>query len=83
MVTFFWCGFLISSRKSHLCRQVLDVKAMIKKTDDAPGDLCAHARSVVIQEVSQITMEVFMKDFNRILSEAILSDDDDFYEERG
>eukprot|EP01128_Nolandella_sp_AFSM9_P007321 TRINITY_DN397_c1_g1_i1.p1 TRINITY_DN397_c1_g1~~TRINITY_DN397_c1_g1_i1.p1 ORF type:complete len:782 (-),score=197.04 TRINITY_DN397_c1_g1_i1:116-2305(-) len=68
-VTFFW--------------QVLDIKAMLQMTNDAAGDVCAHARSVVIQEVSQITMEVFMKDFNRILSTAILDGDDEFYEERG
>jgi len=68
-VTFFW--------------QVIDVEAMIEKTDDAPGDICAHARSVTIQAVSTLTMEEFMMNFNSILSKAILESDDDFYEQRG
>eukprot|EP01129_Flabellula_baltica_P011460 TRINITY_DN5024_c0_g1_i1.p1 TRINITY_DN5024_c0_g1~~TRINITY_DN5024_c0_g1_i1.p1 ORF type:complete len:603 (-),score=159.77 TRINITY_DN5024_c0_g1_i1:28-1836(-) len=68
-VTFFW--------------QVIDVEAMIEQTDDAPGDICAHARSVTIQAVSTLTMEEFMMNFNSILSKAILESDDEFYDQRG
>jgi len=68
-VTFFW--------------QIVDVQTMIQKTDDAPGDICAHARSVTIQAVSKLTLEEFMRNFNFILSDAILGFDDPFYEERG
>jgi len=56
---------------------------MIQKTDDAPGDVCAHVRSVTIQAVSKLTLEEFMKNFNIILSQAVLGIDDPFYEERG
>jgi len=68
-VTFFW--------------QVVDVRKMIKKTDDAPGDICIHARSVTIQAVSKLTMEEFMQNFNHVLSTANLQNDDPFYVERG
>eukprot|EP01130_Rhizamoeba_saxonica_P006879 TRINITY_DN275_c0_g1_i1.p1 TRINITY_DN275_c0_g1~~TRINITY_DN275_c0_g1_i1.p1 ORF type:complete len:569 (+),score=137.82 TRINITY_DN275_c0_g1_i1:64-1770(+) len=68
-VTFFW--------------QILNVQDMIKMTDDAPGDICAHARSIVIQAVSKLPMEEFMSDFNQILAHALLEQEDPFYEERG
>eukprot|EP01130_Rhizamoeba_saxonica_P006880 TRINITY_DN275_c0_g1_i2.p1 TRINITY_DN275_c0_g1~~TRINITY_DN275_c0_g1_i2.p1 ORF type:complete len:413 (+),score=132.05 TRINITY_DN275_c0_g1_i2:984-2222(+) len=68
-VTFFW--------------QILEVDAMIKMTDDAPGDICAHARSVVIQAVSKLPMEDFMTNFNSILANALLEQEDPFYEHRG
>jgi len=63
--------------------QVADVRHMIQKTDDAPGDICLHARSVANQAVSKLTMEEFMHNFNRVLSDAILQTNDPFYEARG
>jgi regulator of protease activity HflC (stomatin/prohibitin superfamily) len=68
-ITFFW--------------QIVDVEAMIRTTDDVPGDVCSHARSAIIQSVSQVTLERFLSDFNTIVRRAILESDDPFYAERG
>lgn len=68
-ITFFW--------------QIICVEKMIRKTDDAPGDLCNHARSCVIQLVSKVTLEKFLSEFNAIARAAILDPEDTFYEERG
>merc|ERR1711998_207488 len=69
--------------------QILDVKAMIERTADAPGDICTHARSMIIQAVSNITLMEFLEKFNEIIrrgagvgnSEGVVVDD--FYEQRG
>jgi hypothetical protein len=37
-ITFFW--------------RIIDVEAMILKTADTPGDICTHARSIIIQAVA-------------------------------
>lgn len=42
-VTFFWA--------------VVDCQKMILHTDDAPGDICHHARSMIIEAVSQIDLK--------------------------
>lgn len=68
-VTFFW--------------RIVDVKAMIQATNDVAGDLTSHARSVIIEVVSQFTLEKVMAEFNRIISAAILNEDDHFYARRG
>jgi hypothetical protein len=68
-ITFFW--------------QIVDVEAMVHTTDDAPGDVCSHARSTIIQSVSQVTLERFLAEFNPVVSQAILNADDPFYGERG
>jgi regulator of protease activity HflC (stomatin/prohibitin superfamily) len=68
-VTFFW--------------QIVDVAAMVRTTDDAPGDICSHARSTIIQVVSQVTLEHFLDEFNAIIRQAIIESDDPFYDERG
>jgi hypothetical protein len=68
-ITFFW--------------QIVDVATMIKTTDDTPGDVCAHARSAIIQSVSQVSLEKFLATFNSIVREAVLEADDAFYVERG
>merc|ERR1719181_2194941 len=47
--------------------QILDVKAMIERTADAPGDICTHARSKIIQAVSNITLMSFLEKFNEII----------------
>jgi regulator of protease activity HflC (stomatin/prohibitin superfamily) len=68
-ITFFW--------------QITDVEAMLKTTDDTPGDICAHARSAIIQSVSRVTLEAFLAEFNAIVREAVLEPGDVFYAERG
>eukprot|EP00755_Sulcionema_specki_P014148 Sspe_Gene.55906::Locus_30753_Transcript_1_1_Confidence_1.000_Length_1068::g.55906::m.55906 len=60
---------------------IIDVKMMIEKTADAPGDTCTHARSKIIQEVSRIKLMDFLEQFNDIIRRACM--DDSFYEERG
>merc|ERR1711959_550510 len=62
--------------------QVVDVPTMIMKTGDPKGDVWYHARSAMIQAVSKVTLEVFMAEFNDIVTKASQVDDD-FYSERG
>ncbi|GAB4275152.1 MAG: hypothetical protein Kow0029_16070 [Candidatus Rifleibacteriota bacterium] len=68
-VTFFW--------------QIVDIAKMISTTDDAPGDICSHARSMIIQSVSKAPLEVFLERFNDIVKEAIINNEDHFYRNRG
>jgi regulator of protease activity HflC (stomatin/prohibitin superfamily) len=68
-VTFFW--------------QILDIDKMIRTTDDAPGDICSHARSMIIQAVSKATLETFLDSFNDIVKESINDTADCFYSQRG
>jgi hypothetical protein len=68
-ITFFW--------------QIVDVEAMVAATDDTPGDICSHARSAIIQSVSQVTLEQFLADFNGVVRAAVVEADDVFYAERG
>jgi regulator of protease activity HflC (stomatin/prohibitin superfamily) len=68
-VTFFW--------------QIVDVEKMIRTTDDAPGDICSHARSMIIQSVSKSPLEVFLEKFNDIVRDAIINENDKFYTQRG
>jgi len=49
--------------------QIIDVQSMIEKTADAPGDICTHARSMIIQAVSNITLMEFLEKFNAIIRE--------------
>lgn len=68
-ITFFW--------------QIADVEAMIGTTDDVPGDLCSHARSVIIQSISQTPLERVLAGFNTIIRQAVVEAEDRFYSERG
>lgn len=68
-ITFFW--------------QIIDVEAMVKSTDDVPGDICSHARSAIIQAVSRVTLEKFLAAFNTIIYKAVIEAEDPFYPERG
>lgn len=68
-ITFFW--------------QIVDVERMVRVTDDTPGDLCSHARSDILQAVSQAPLERFLAAFNEIIGAAVLGDADPFYAERG
>jgi len=66
--TFFW--------------EVVSLPDMLANTGDAPGDVCAHARSCFIQLVSKVTLQEFMAKFNEIAYNAH-SNDDSFYTKRG
>ena len=68
-ITFFW--------------QVSDVEAMIRTTDDTTGDICSHARSSIIQAVSQVTLERFLAEFNDVVRRVVVESSDPFYRERG
>jgi hypothetical protein len=66
--TFFW--------------EVVDLPLMVRKTGDASGDLCNHARSQFIKQVAQVTLQEFMDDLTKI-SNAVYKEDAPFYESRG
>jgi len=68
-LTFFW--------------EIDDIEKMIHKTDDLPSDICSHARSSIVQEISKVTLEKFMQEFNALIHTAILGRNDPFYEDRG
>lgn len=68
-VTFFW--------------QIVDVSTLVKNTDDAPGDVCAHARSLIIQKVSNVEFSDFLSRFNELVHEALFGQEDEFYSSRG
>jgi regulator of protease activity HflC (stomatin/prohibitin superfamily) len=68
-VTFFW--------------QITDIEKMLKTTDDAPGDICSHARSMIIQSVSKSSLEEFLDSFNDIIKDSIINANDSFYKNRG
>merc|ERR1719473_540686 len=64
--------------------QVSNVPLMINVTSDPEGDVWHHARSALIQAVSQSTLQVFMKSFNNITMEAFNKQaTDGFYSGRG
>jgi regulator of protease activity HflC (stomatin/prohibitin superfamily) len=66
--TFFW--------------EVTDLKMMVQVTGDTSGDVCNHARSKFIEGVSKVTLQEFMRDFNKI-AEEVHKGDDSFYKQRG
>merc|ERR1711998_433072 len=47
--------------------QIIDVQSMIERTADAPGDICTHARSMIIQAVPNITLMEFLAKFNEVI----------------
>eukprot|EP00656_Telonema_subtile_P009331 TRINITY_DN14386_c0_g1_i2.p1 TRINITY_DN14386_c0_g1~~TRINITY_DN14386_c0_g1_i2.p1 ORF type:complete len:579 (+),score=192.66 TRINITY_DN14386_c0_g1_i2:231-1967(+) len=49
--------------------EITNIEMLIMKTADAPGDICTHARSRIIQSVSNKTLMHFLKDFNEIVRE--------------
>uniref|UniRef100_A0A6C0C848 Band 7 domain-containing protein n=1 Tax=viral metagenome TaxID=1070528 RepID=A0A6C0C848_9ZZZZ len=62
--------------------QIVNVEKMIQSTHNAPRDVCLHAQSEILSEISRVDMKEFMESFNEVVHKAI-SDDDDFYEIRG
>jgi len=64
--------------------RLLNVPLMINVTSDPEGDVWHHARSALIQAVSQTTLQKFMTGFNNITMEAFNSQAaDGFYTGRG
>eukprot|EP00163_Fabomonas_tropica_P029974 TRINITY_DN6624_c0_g2_i2.p1 TRINITY_DN6624_c0_g2~~TRINITY_DN6624_c0_g2_i2.p1 ORF type:complete len:617 (-),score=96.21 TRINITY_DN6624_c0_g2_i2:185-2035(-) len=63
--------------------EVVDVPTLIRFTDDAPGDICHHARSAVIDQIGQVTLEHFMQNFGTLVNDCVLGRKDDFYLSRG
>lgn len=68
-ITFFW--------------RIIDVRKMILTTSDTTGDICAYARSVIIQSISKVTLEKFLNNFNNIINISILNFENNFYSDRG
>ncbi len=68
-VTFFW--------------QIQNVETLVKTTDDATGDLCSHARSRIIQNISRVHFSEFLDQFNSLVQDSVLDESDSFYQERG
>eukprot|EP00755_Sulcionema_specki_P031098 Sspe_Gene.18882::Locus_6825_Transcript_2_2_Confidence_0.600_Length_2428::g.18882::m.18882 len=66
-VTFFW--------------RIIDVRAMIEGTADAPGDACTHARSMILQQISKVKLMDFLETFNELIRDSCLGDP--FYQDRG
>eukprot|EP01060_Flectonema_neradi_P011968 TRINITY_DN1889_c2_g1_i1.p1 TRINITY_DN1889_c2_g1~~TRINITY_DN1889_c2_g1_i1.p1 ORF type:complete len:735 (+),score=160.18 TRINITY_DN1889_c2_g1_i1:322-2205(+) len=66
-VTFFW--------------GILDVNTLIQNTADAPGDICTHARSMIMAKISQIKLMDFLGNFNEVVKTACIGSE--FYTERG
>ncbi|HEY9607887.1 SPFH domain-containing protein [Allocoleopsis sp.] len=63
--------------------QIINIESMLRSTDDATGDVCSHARSSIIQSVSQSTLERFLSSFNDLAREAVQNPNDPFYTNRG
>jgi len=64
--------------------RVIDVSTMIGKTSDPEGDVWHHARSAMIQAVSQRTLTTFMSTFSGVALEAFQAQAADiFYSARG
>eukprot|EP01062_Namystynia_karyoxenos_P072026 TRINITY_DN678_c0_g1_i1.p1 TRINITY_DN678_c0_g1~~TRINITY_DN678_c0_g1_i1.p1 ORF type:complete len:908 (+),score=354.07 TRINITY_DN678_c0_g1_i1:102-2726(+) len=61
--------------------RIIDVRAMVHSTADAPGDTCTHARSMIMQQISKIKLMEFLERFNEVVRSACL--EDPFYAERG
>eukprot|EP01062_Namystynia_karyoxenos_P072032 TRINITY_DN678_c0_g1_i6.p2 TRINITY_DN678_c0_g1~~TRINITY_DN678_c0_g1_i6.p2 ORF type:complete len:880 (+),score=372.53 TRINITY_DN678_c0_g1_i6:102-2642(+) len=61
--------------------RIIDVRAMVNATADAPGDTCTHARSAIMQQISKIKLMEFLERFNEVVRGACLQDS--FYADRG
>lgn len=63
--------------------EIVDLKSMVKFTNDTSGDICNHARSRFIELVSQVTLQDFMTKFNIIAKQVHEEDTSNFYDQRG
>jgi len=44
--------------------RIIDVEKMILKTEDPPEDICHHAQSQILSDISRTDMKEFMESFN-------------------
>lgn len=64
--------------------KIVDVARTISMTDDPAGDVWHHARSALIQAVSQSSLDTFMSSFNSLVQDAFrMQAADGFYDDRG
>jgi hypothetical protein len=64
--------------------QIINIEKMISTTHNAPQDVCLHAQSEILSEISRINMKEFMESFNEVVHKALLGDGkDEFYNARG
>jgi len=63
--------------------EVVDLRSMMKFTNDTTGDICNHARSRFIELVSKVTLQEFMTKFNVIAKMVHEEDKSNFYNQRG
>jgi hypothetical protein len=63
--------------------EVVDLKGMLRFTNDTTGDICNHARSRFIELVSKRTLVQFMGEFNDIAEQVHKDDASGFYQQRG
>mmetsp|Transcript_42746 Transcript_42746/g.51977 ORF Transcript_42746/g.51977 Transcript_42746/m.51977 type:complete len:532 (-) Transcript_42746:377-1972(-) len=63
--------------------EVVDLRSMVKFTNDTTGDICNHTRSRFIEMVSKVTLQEFMTKFNDIAKEVHEEDTSNFYSQRG
>jgi len=63
--------------------EVVDLRSMMKFTNDTTGDICNHARSRFIELVSKVTLQEFMQQFNDIAKRVHEDDASSFYDQRG
>lgn len=63
--------------------EIGDLRAMVKFTSDTTGDICNHARSRFIEQVSKVTLQEFMSKFNNIAEDVHQNDNSGFYDQRG
>jgi len=52
---------------------IASVEQLVGTTSDPPGDVCSHARSTIIQAISQMSLEDFLANFNKVVSNAIFA----------
>jgi len=62
--------------------ELLDLPAMWRHTGDTSGDMVYHLRSQFIQQVSRVTLRVFMETLHGI-ARTILDEDEEFFATRG
>lgn len=64
--------------------QIIDVHSMVRTSADPEGDVWYRARSTFIAEVSKVTLQEFMENFNMITQAAFAaSSTDTFFSDRG
>jgi len=63
--------------------EIQSAEKMIAKTKNTTNDVCLKARSEIIEKVAQMPFRDFMQEVNSVVRNAVLKDDQTFYQERG